>query len=282
MVFQSYALYPHMTVRENMDFGMKINNFPPEDRKRRIAEAARILQLEALSRPQARPALGRPAPARRHRPGHRQAAQGLPVRRAAVEPRRQAAGADAGRARGAAPRARGDDDLRHPRPGRGDDDGRQDRRAERRADRAGGQRRWTSITVRAREFVAGFHRGAEHELPRRSTIRAGRSCDGGPVPLLAAPLEGAADGSASGPSTSWCSGRGQGDIDARRSTLRETLGGDAYLYVRTEPGQTAGGARRRRDPLDHGARIGLGLPPARLHLFGGGRADAGLGRGATR
>lgn len=46
MVFQSYALYPHMTVRENMDFGMKVNNFPPEDRKRRIAEAARILQLE--------------------------------------------------------------------------------------------------------------------------------------------------------------------------------------------------------------------------------------------
>jgi len=46
MVFQSYALYPHMTVRENMDFGMKINNFTPEDRKARIAEAARILQLD--------------------------------------------------------------------------------------------------------------------------------------------------------------------------------------------------------------------------------------------
>jgi ABC-type sugar transport system ATPase subunit len=46
MVFQSYALYPHMTVRENMDFGMKVNNFPYADRTRRIAEAARILQLE--------------------------------------------------------------------------------------------------------------------------------------------------------------------------------------------------------------------------------------------
>ncbi len=45
MVFQSYALYPHMTARENMDFGMKINNFPAEERGRRIAEAARILQL---------------------------------------------------------------------------------------------------------------------------------------------------------------------------------------------------------------------------------------------
>ncbi len=46
MVFQSYALYPHMTVRENMDFGMKVNNFAPADRQRRIGEAARILQLE--------------------------------------------------------------------------------------------------------------------------------------------------------------------------------------------------------------------------------------------
>ncbi len=46
MVFQSYALYPHMTVRENIDFGMKINNFSIADRKERIAEAARILQLD--------------------------------------------------------------------------------------------------------------------------------------------------------------------------------------------------------------------------------------------
>ncbi len=45
MVFQSYALYPHMTVRQNIDFGMKINKFDAEDRRARIAEAARVLQL---------------------------------------------------------------------------------------------------------------------------------------------------------------------------------------------------------------------------------------------
>jgi ABC-type sugar transport system ATPase subunit len=45
MVFQSYALYPHMSVRENMEFGMKINNVPAGERSRRIAEAARVLQL---------------------------------------------------------------------------------------------------------------------------------------------------------------------------------------------------------------------------------------------
>ena len=46
MVFQSYALYPHMTVRANIEFGMKVNGFAPKLREERIAEAARILQLE--------------------------------------------------------------------------------------------------------------------------------------------------------------------------------------------------------------------------------------------
>ena len=46
MVFQSYALYPHMSVRENMEFGMKINGVGKAERDRRVAEAARVLQLE--------------------------------------------------------------------------------------------------------------------------------------------------------------------------------------------------------------------------------------------
>ncbi len=45
MVFQSYALYPHMTVRENMEFGLKVNGVPEPDREVRIQEAGRILQL---------------------------------------------------------------------------------------------------------------------------------------------------------------------------------------------------------------------------------------------
>ncbi len=48
MVFQSYALYPHMTVRANMEFGMKVNGVPPPERSRRVEEAARILQLSDL------------------------------------------------------------------------------------------------------------------------------------------------------------------------------------------------------------------------------------------
>ncbi len=46
MVFQSYALYPHMSVRKNIEFGMKINGVSPEERAERVAEAARTLQLE--------------------------------------------------------------------------------------------------------------------------------------------------------------------------------------------------------------------------------------------
>jgi multiple sugar transport system ATP-binding protein len=46
MVFQSYALYPHMTVYNNMAFGLKIRHLPKEEIDRRVHEAAKILQIE--------------------------------------------------------------------------------------------------------------------------------------------------------------------------------------------------------------------------------------------
>ncbi len=45
MVFQSYALYPHMTVRDNLAFGLKLRHVPREDIERRVKEAAQILDL---------------------------------------------------------------------------------------------------------------------------------------------------------------------------------------------------------------------------------------------
>ncbi|WP_323768042.1 sn-glycerol-3-phosphate ABC transporter ATP-binding protein UgpC [Marinovum sp.] len=48
MVFQSYALYPHMTVGRNMGFSMEIAGAPKEDRARKVAEAAKVLGLEKL------------------------------------------------------------------------------------------------------------------------------------------------------------------------------------------------------------------------------------------
>ena len=46
MVFQTYALYPHMTVRENMGFGLKMNKVPKDEIKQKVDKAAKILQLE--------------------------------------------------------------------------------------------------------------------------------------------------------------------------------------------------------------------------------------------
>ncbi|MBQ1388155.1 MAG: sn-glycerol-3-phosphate ABC transporter ATP-binding protein UgpC [Clostridia bacterium] len=48
MVFQNYALYPHMTVYDNMCFGLKLRKTPPEEMKRRVEEAARILGIDHL------------------------------------------------------------------------------------------------------------------------------------------------------------------------------------------------------------------------------------------
>jgi len=48
MVFQNYALYPHMTVKENMAFGLKLRKFPRKEIEVRVQEAARILGIEEL------------------------------------------------------------------------------------------------------------------------------------------------------------------------------------------------------------------------------------------
>ncbi len=48
MVFQNYALYPHMTVFENIAFGLKLRKLPKPEIKERVEEAARILGIETL------------------------------------------------------------------------------------------------------------------------------------------------------------------------------------------------------------------------------------------
>ena len=128
MVFQNYALYPHMTVADNMGFSLRAAR-RAEDRDRRAGEPRR-----RDPRPRRRCSTRYP---RQLSGGQRQRVamgraivrdpQGVPVRRAAVQSRRQAARADAHRDQGAAPAARDHDDLRHPRPDRGDDHGRPDR-----------------------------------------------------------------------------------------------------------------------------------------------------------
>ena len=56
MVFQNYALYPHMTAYENMSFGLKLRKFSKDEIRRRVDNAARILDIaELLDRKPSRP-----------------------------------------------------------------------------------------------------------------------------------------------------------------------------------------------------------------------------------
>ena len=48
MVFQNYALYPHMSVFENMAFGLKLRKFPKDEIKRRVDDAAKMLDIQML------------------------------------------------------------------------------------------------------------------------------------------------------------------------------------------------------------------------------------------
>jgi multiple sugar transport system ATP-binding protein len=48
MVFQSYALYPHMSVRQNLEFGLKMRKVPKAERDRLVAEAADVLDIDML------------------------------------------------------------------------------------------------------------------------------------------------------------------------------------------------------------------------------------------
>ena len=171
MVFQSYALYPHMTVADNMGFALKLAGVKTEERNAKVAEAARILQLEPYL--QRKP--GQLSGGQRQRvaigPLDRAQPEGVPVRRAAVQPRRGAARPDAHRARPPSRAAQRHHDLRDPRPGRGDDHGRQDRRAagrRGRADRlAAGALPPSTQRVRGRLHGLAAHEPAAGDRDRR-------------------------------------------------------------------------------------------------------------------
>ena len=113
MVFQSYALFPHLSVAENIMFGLRVRDVPEAERDARLARAAGILGLEALL--DRKPAtFGRPAAARRARPRDRRRDAGLPDGRAAVQSRRAAARRDAARDPRVAAAPRHDHAVRHP------------------------------------------------------------------------------------------------------------------------------------------------------------------------
>ena len=137
MVFQSYALYPHMTVYDNLAFGLRNQKVPKKEIDSRVRRAANILDLDALIKRKPKQLSG----------GQRQRVAlgraivrepaGVSDGRATVEPGCAAPRADPRRDPEAAAGARDDDHLRHARSGRGDDDGRPHRRHEARRPAAG-------------------------------------------------------------------------------------------------------------------------------------------------
>ena len=64
-VFQDYALFPHMTVGENVGYGLKMRKVAAASAGERVAEALRMVRLEGYEQAPPGAALGRPAPARR-------------------------------------------------------------------------------------------------------------------------------------------------------------------------------------------------------------------------
>ena len=108
MVFQSYALYPHMTVAKNIAFPLKMAGEDKATIEKKVADAARILNLtDYLER---RP--GQLSGGQRQR--DRAPALGLPVRRASLQSRRRPARHHAARDQRTALPAQDHDDLRDP------------------------------------------------------------------------------------------------------------------------------------------------------------------------
>jgi ABC-type uncharacterized transport system ATPase subunit len=122
MVFQNYALYPHMTVFDNMAFGLKMRKFARSEIEQRVREAAEVLGILDLL--QRKP---RNSPADNDSVSHWGAQlfviHSFSVRRAAFQPRCSTQSSDADGAQALAREARVHGDLCHSRSSGGDDAG---------------------------------------------------------------------------------------------------------------------------------------------------------------
>ena len=123
MVFQSYALYPHMTVYDNLAFSLRNHKLPKEEIERRVQSTAEILELDTLLKRKPKQLSG----GQRQRVALGRAIVREPVAFLMDEPLSNLDAALRVQTRARDPEApataRHDDDLRHTRPGRGDDDG---------------------------------------------------------------------------------------------------------------------------------------------------------------
>ena len=163
-VFQNYALFPHLTIYENVAFGLRRTKVSDAEIKTRVTDMLKLVELPGLRAAQADPAVGRPGPARRARPGAHQPAVRPAARRAARRARPEAAQADAGRAEADPAGGRDHVHLRDPRPGRSDDDVRSHRGHEPRPATSSWATRPRLYERPKTRFVAGFL-GVSNLLP---------------------------------------------------------------------------------------------------------------------
>ena len=165
MVFQSYALYPHMTVRENLAFGLRMRGTTRDEIAQRVERIARSLGLDAVL--ERKPASSRAASAS----ASRLAEPWCATRRSFCSTSRSrtwtpSSASRPARSSPAPSAAQGDDRLRHPRSGGGDHPGRP-------GDGHAGWRGGAGRAADGRLPPAGDHvrgrvrRLARHELPRR-------------------------------------------------------------------------------------------------------------------
>ena len=167
MVFQNYALYPHMTVFDNLAFGLKLAKKEKSFIRQAVLRAAATLGLEALLRPQTPGSFRRTTPARGAGTRHRPKSQGVSLRRTALQSGRQDARADA---RGDCPSAlqpQDHHDLCDARPGRSDDDGRPHLRHARGRPHAN-SRPAHAVPAAAKSFCRRIHRQSDHEPSART------------------------------------------------------------------------------------------------------------------
>ncbi len=205
-----------------------------EGRDRRAHRGGRAdAAARGAARPPAGGALGRAAPARRDGPRDRARAAGVPDGRAALEPRREAAGEHARAARRPARAARDDDRLRDARPGRGDD-ARPARRRHARRPPAAGRVAAGALPPAGEPLRRRVHRLARDE-PRRGARRRRRGrLRQPPHPARAGPAARRAGGTRS------CSASGpRHSRTARPPIVAAAARGDA---------ERDRGARRRRAP----------------------------------
>ena len=266
MVFQSYALYPHMTVKDNMGFGLKLAKVDPKAAEERVQNAARILQITHLLDRKPKQLSG----------GQRQR---VAIGRAIVrDPRvflfdEPLSNLDAGlRVQMRIEIAklhhepRRHHDLRHPRPGRGHDPGRPHRRPRRRQ-RPPVRRPARALPAPPQQVRRRLHRQPEDELPplhrrRRPPHPPQRrrpspsQPNGGPRPteLGIRPEHLRPDGT------------GDAAIEGEVITI-ERLGAESYMYVDIGQEEPLVVKAEAAVPVKHGERARIGIPAAATYLF---------------